>query len=72
MEFDPTIPAFERAKLFHALDCAATVICSGHVLIAEISSRIVEPSRCDTKESVSQWFSVSKAKMTINKIQSGI
>jgi hypothetical protein len=24
--FEPTIPVFERAKTFHALDCAATVI----------------------------------------------
>jgi hypothetical protein len=24
--FEPTIPAFKRAKTFHALDCAATVI----------------------------------------------
>jgi hypothetical protein len=24
--FEPTIPAFERAKTVHALDCAATVI----------------------------------------------
>jgi hypothetical protein len=24
--FEPTIPAFERAKTFHALDCAATGI----------------------------------------------
>jgi hypothetical protein len=24
--FEPTIPAFERAKIVHALDCAATVI----------------------------------------------
>jgi hypothetical protein len=26
MEFEPMIPAFERAKAFHALDRAATVI----------------------------------------------
>jgi hypothetical protein len=24
--FEPTIPVFERAKIFHALDSAATVI----------------------------------------------
>jgi formylmethanofuran dehydrogenase subunit E len=24
--FEPTIPVFERAKTFHALDCAATAI----------------------------------------------
>jgi hypothetical protein len=23
---EPTIPVFERTKIFHALDCAATVI----------------------------------------------
>jgi hypothetical protein len=26
MGFEPTIPMFERAKIFHALDHAATVI----------------------------------------------
>jgi hypothetical protein len=26
VEFEPTIPVFERAKTVHALDCAATVI----------------------------------------------
>jgi hypothetical protein len=26
VEFEPTIPAFERAKTFHALECTATVI----------------------------------------------
>jgi hypothetical protein len=28
--FEPTIPAFQRAKTIHALDCAATVIGSSH------------------------------------------
>jgi hypothetical protein len=26
VRFETMIPAFERAKIFHALDCAATVI----------------------------------------------
>jgi hypothetical protein len=29
--FEPTIPAFERAKTVHALDCAATAIGDYHV-----------------------------------------
>jgi hypothetical protein len=28
VEFEPTIPAFEREKTVHALDRAATVICT--------------------------------------------
>jgi hypothetical protein len=32
MRFEPTIPAFERAKIFHALDRAATVICENIML----------------------------------------
>jgi hypothetical protein len=31
MGFEPTIPAFERAKNVHALDRAATVIGSAHL-----------------------------------------
>jgi hypothetical protein len=26
--FEPTVPEFERARTVHALECAATVICS--------------------------------------------
>jgi hypothetical protein len=31
VEFEPTIPAFERAKTVHALDLAATVISSEEI-----------------------------------------
>jgi hypothetical protein len=32
--FEPTIPAFKRAKTVHALDCAATVIVKDNVLLS--------------------------------------
>jgi hypothetical protein len=48
------------------------LIGSGHTFKAEISSRVAESSGSDTKESISQWFNITKAQMTINKIQSGI
>jgi hypothetical protein len=34
VEFEPTIPVFERAKTFHALDCAATMI--GRITIGPV------------------------------------
>jgi hypothetical protein len=59
-------------KTFYALDLAATMICSGHRLLSNISSRIIESSGSDSKESVIQWLNITKAQMTINEIQSGI
>jgi hypothetical protein len=38
--FDPTIPAFERAKTVHALYCAATVIGKEHICQCEINFEI--------------------------------
>jgi hypothetical protein len=35
--FEPTIPAFERAKTFHALDRVATVIGEPHLTINQLS-----------------------------------
>jgi hypothetical protein len=37
--FEPTITVFERAKTFHALDCAATVIGCRYMYIACFSSK---------------------------------
>jgi hypothetical protein len=34
--FEPTIPVFERAKTFHALDCIATVIGRCTLTLAKI------------------------------------
>jgi hypothetical protein len=34
----PTIPAFERAKTFHALDCAATVIGNSYFRTLQIKT----------------------------------
>jgi hypothetical protein len=47
-------------------------MCATRTLIVEISSRVLESSGSDTKESISQWFNITKVQMTINKIQSGI
>jgi hypothetical protein len=39
MGFEPTIPVFERAKTVHALDSAASVICSfNSVLYASVNN----------------------------------
>jgi hypothetical protein len=38
VRFEPTIPAFERAKTDHALDRAATVIGGTHVYQYQIKS----------------------------------
>jgi hypothetical protein len=40
--FEPTIPAFERAKTFHALDRAAIVTGSRHVWEKDIKTDIIK------------------------------
>jgi hypothetical protein len=43
MVFEPTIPVFERAKTFHALDRATTVI--GHMLMINNAKLYLRPCR---------------------------
>jgi hypothetical protein len=45
VEFEPTIPAFERAKTVHALDRAATVTGSGVVNLTKIVALSLQFSR---------------------------
>jgi hypothetical protein len=41
MGIEPTIPVFERAKIFHALDGAATVI--GYLTVLRVSTLSFSP-----------------------------
>jgi hypothetical protein len=41
--FEPTIPAFERAKTFQALDCAVTVIVT---IYFNVNKFCILPKKC--------------------------
>jgi hypothetical protein len=43
--FEPTIPAFERAKTLHALDRAAAVIGALDIVAYLLLARAVEPQK---------------------------
>jgi hypothetical protein len=45
--FEPTIPVLGRAKIFHALDRAATVICLISNILCKIMSYIM--NKCSAK-----------------------
>jgi hypothetical protein len=57
--FDPTIPVSERAKKFHALQCAATVIGSSYIWIIN-SYSVTKASQSSSNASAVQfdgpWF----------------
>jgi hypothetical protein len=49
--FEPTIPVFERAKTFHALDSAATVIGPSKIIASKGECVACEQKRTKTTES---------------------
>jgi hypothetical protein len=60
--FEPTIPAFERAKTVHVLDCAATVIGSSYNRL----SKHLDPSlKCSKR-----WLALTRH-IVLHKENSG-